>query len=159
MFFADPPAAFANLRGALRPSGKLTFLCWQPITENPWMLTPLLAAADHIPLPPPPAPGAPEPFAFANPDFVRGILDRAGFIEATFDSLRRSVIVGGSGDVDSAVDFVLQMGPTGAALREAGEDVLPRVRDSVRAALEPFATDDGIRMNAAAWIVSARPCE
>lgn len=157
MFFADPPAAFANLRNALRPSGNLTFLCWQPITENPWMLTPLLAAADHIPLPQPPAPGAPGPFAFANPDFVRGILERAGFAEIAFDALRRSVIVGGGGDVDQAVDFVLQMGPTGAALRDAGADTLPRVRDSVRAALEPFATEDGIRMDAAAWIVSARP--
>lgn len=157
MFFADPPGAFANLRNALRPSGRLTFLCWQPITENPWMLTPLLAAADHIPLPSPPAPGAPGPFAFANPDFVREILERAGFTEIVFDSLRRSVIVGGGGDVDRAVDFVLQMGPTGAALRDADADVLPRVREAVRAALEPFATEDGIRMDAAAWIVSARP--
>src|SRR5262249_29607644 len=28
MFFDDPPAAFANLRRALKPGGRLSFLCW-----------------------------------------------------------------------------------------------------------------------------------
>ena len=29
MFFADPTAAFTNLRAALRPGGRLAFICWQ----------------------------------------------------------------------------------------------------------------------------------
>src|SRR4029453_2942629 len=28
MFFADPAAAFTNLHGALRPGGRLGFVCW-----------------------------------------------------------------------------------------------------------------------------------
>ena len=37
MFFADPVAAFANIRRSLRPGGRLAFVCWRPMTENPWM--------------------------------------------------------------------------------------------------------------------------
>ncbi|MBL0901150.1 MAG: class I SAM-dependent methyltransferase, partial [Reyranella sp.] len=29
MFFADPVAAFANLHRALKPSGRLAFVCWR----------------------------------------------------------------------------------------------------------------------------------
>src|SRR5262245_41495163 len=57
MFFADPPAAFANLRTALRPDGRLAFICWQELKRNPWCLVPLMAVARHVELPPPPAPG------------------------------------------------------------------------------------------------------
>src|SRR6266403_1965821 len=31
MFFADPTAAFTNLRAALRPGGRLAFICWQAL--------------------------------------------------------------------------------------------------------------------------------
>jgi SAM-dependent methyltransferase len=31
MFFADPVAAFANIRSATRPAGRLVFACWQPL--------------------------------------------------------------------------------------------------------------------------------
>jgi len=50
MFFADPTAAFTNLRAALRPGGRLAFICWQPLRENPWLAVPLAAAASRRPL-------------------------------------------------------------------------------------------------------------
>ncbi len=74
MFFADPTAAFANLRASLAPGGRVSFVCWQELKLNPWMRVPLLAAAQHIPLPAPAAPDAPGPFSFAAPARVRGIL-------------------------------------------------------------------------------------
>ena len=37
MFFADPAAAFANIRGALRPTGRLVMMVWQaPSARNEW---------------------------------------------------------------------------------------------------------------------------
>ena len=47
MFFDDPEAAFANLRGALAPGGQLTFVCWQEIGSNPWMAVPGAAACGN----------------------------------------------------------------------------------------------------------------
>ena len=157
MFFVDPTAAFANLRGALRSGGRVAFVCWQPLPVNDWMRVPVMAAVQVIPLPPPPAPDAPGPFSFGDPDRVRGILGRAGFVEIDVAPHEGTLTLPGGGDVDATVDFVLQMGPAAAALREANDpDVRPRVAHAVREALLPYVTPDGLRMPYACWLVSAR---
>ncbi len=73
MFFADPEASFANLRRALRPSGRVTFACWREPRHNPWMMTPLQAVYQHVPKLPRPEPEDPGPFAFASEDRVHRI--------------------------------------------------------------------------------------
>ena len=156
MFFADPTAAFANLRAALRPGGRLGFVCWQALPDNPWMAVPCMAALQHISIPTPPSPHAPGPFAFADADRVRGILEGAGFREVTFTDHRTTLAVGGTAPLEQTVEFLLEMGPTGRALREAGPDVRPRVAAAVREALEPFHTPQGVRMGGAAWLVTGR---
>ncbi|HXJ35422.1 MAG TPA: class I SAM-dependent methyltransferase [Candidatus Eisenbacteria bacterium] len=155
MFFADPTAAFANLRAALGDGGRVGFMCWQALTENPWMLVPIGAAAQHVALPPPPAPGAPGPFAFADRDRVTRILSDAGLRDIVFEAFTPTVEIGG-GSVDDAVEFVLQLGPTAAILREAPADALAKVAASMREALAPYATPRGVVMSSAAWIVTAR---
>jgi SAM-dependent methyltransferase len=158
MFFTDPTAAFANLRRAMRPGGRVTFVCWQKIADNPWLLVPLGAVAQELPLPAPPPPDAPGPFAFADAERVRGLLERAGYGGVAFEDLRLAVSFGG-GTLDEAVEFALEVGPASAALREAnvGPDVRARVVGAVRAALEPFAAESGVvRLASAAWLVSAR---
>jgi SAM-dependent methyltransferase len=45
MFFADPVLSFANLRRALRPSGRVAFVCWREPRDNPWMMAPLHLSA------------------------------------------------------------------------------------------------------------------
>ncbi|MBI3785753.1 MAG: class I SAM-dependent methyltransferase [Deltaproteobacteria bacterium] len=156
MFFAQPDQAFANLLTALRPGGRLAFVCWQQVSENAWMFVPMLAALQHIPPPPLAGPDAPGPFAFADPEKVRGILTRAGFGDVAFESLRQDLIVGGGNNLDVTVDFMLQMGPTAAAIREADLTLRETVRTAVRQALEPYATDQGVRMGSASWIVTAQ---
>lgn len=157
MFFTDPVAAFTNLRSALRPGGRLAFVCWQALSENPWLFVPLQAAAQHLQLPPPPAPEAPGPFSFADPERVRSILLRAGFDRVVLAELRETLTLGGGSTLDEAVRFLLQgVGPTTAALRQADPAVWPRVAAAVRQAIAPFETPQGVRMASAAWIVTAR---
>jgi len=79
MFFGDPAAAFANIRAALKAGGRMAFVCWRPMAENPLMRAPMQAAAPLLPPMPPPDPLAPGPFAFADPERVRRILTEAGF--------------------------------------------------------------------------------
>ena len=76
MFFADPTAAFINIRRSLRPNGRLAFVCWRALEENPLDILPLRAASAHLPPQPAHDPDAPGPFAFANPARVRGILEK-----------------------------------------------------------------------------------
>ncbi len=158
MFFADPVAAFANLRATLGARGRLVFVCWQALTENPWLRVPLEAAARHLPPATPPAPDAPGPFAFADAERVRGILERAGFERIAIEPVRQILTVGGATSLDGAVRFLLEgVGPTSAALREADPGVRDAVAAAVRAALAPYETAEGVRMASAAWLVSARP--
>jgi ubiquinone/menaquinone biosynthesis C-methylase UbiE len=58
MFFDDPAAAFANLRKALRPGGRLAFLCWRSRGENPFFTTGFAEAAAVLGLRELPGPAA-----------------------------------------------------------------------------------------------------
>ena len=152
MFFADPTAAFANIRAALKPGGRLAFVCWRPFQDNPWMREPMAAAAPLLPPLPPVDPVAPGPFAFADDGRVRGILADAGFggiAIAPFDTR-----IGGS-SVEETVSLTLQVGPLGRILREM-PDKAEAVVGAVRAAIQPHDTPGGVLMPAAVWIVSAR---
>jgi SAM-dependent methyltransferase len=152
MFFEDPAAAFANIRRALKPGGRLAFVCWRPFALNPWMNIPAAAAAPHLPAMAPPDPLAPGPFAFADDARVRGILTAAGFGEIGIEPL--DTRIGGWG-VDQTMELAFRVGPLGAALREAPERA-GLVSEAVRAAITPYETPAGVLMPAAVWIVQAR---
>lgn len=120
------------------------------------MFVPMSSAAAHVTFPPP-NPDAPGPFSFADPEKIRRILEAAGFADVELEDHRRTLTVGGGAPLDDAVDFLVQMGPTGAVLREANDPQLTeRVAAAVREALEPHATDAGLRLGSATWIVTAR---
>ena len=87
MFFADPVAAFSNLRRALRPSGRLAILVWQPLPRNPWVAGPMQALAGVLPMPAPPPPGTPGPFSMGDPARVKDILGGAGFDAITLTEI------------------------------------------------------------------------
>ena len=152
MFFADPEAAFANIRKALKPDGRLAFVCWRAPFENPIMMGPMMAAAQHLPAPPPPVPGAPGPFAFADPERVRGILGAAGFADVGITPLDLPI---GGGGLEDALELALKVGPLGSLLREH-----PDKRDAaigaVRALLAQHEGPDGVKLGSATWIVTAR---
>lgn len=155
MFFADPRAAFRNLRGALSPSGRVAFVCWRSFPENPWVTVPMMAALQHITMPAPPPPDAPGPFAFADPDRLRSILTDAGFAQVQLESVDETLNVGGGADLDRTVSFLMDMGPTARLMREADPKLLPVVAAAMRSALEPYHGPKGVRMTGAVWIVRA----
>lgn len=154
MFFADPAAAFAHMRASLRPGGRMTFVCWRAFTENPWVAVPAFAAMRVLgPPKAQPDPHAPGPFAFADADRVRGILDAAGFREIAIAPFDASMRIGA--DLDDAVTMTMGVGPVSAMMREAGEDKRAAVTAAVRDALGAHIGPEGIRLDGAAWIVSA----
>jgi SAM-dependent methyltransferase len=154
MFFSDAARAFANLRGALREGGRLAFVCWQGLEKNPWMGVPTAAAAGVIPFPPPGPPDAPGPFGFADPARIRRVLEGGGFRDVSIEPLETFLDVG-DGDLDRSVEFVVQMGPTGNALRKAAPEAVPRVIAAVKQAVARYHTERGLHMQGAVWIVSA----
>ncbi|HEY8616242.1 class I SAM-dependent methyltransferase [Phenylobacterium sp.] len=153
MFFADPAAAFRNIRRALKPGGRLAFVCWRSLAENPIMTAPMAAAVQHLPPPAPPGdPHAPGPFAFADPERVRGILGAAGFADVALAPHDEAI---GGGDLRTAVGLSLRIGPLGMMLRE-NPDKRDVVVAAVRDALAAYEGPDGVKLPSATWIVTAR---
>lgn len=153
MFFADPAAAFANLRRALKPGGRLAFVCWRRPDDNPIMTLPMQAALPLLPEPPaPPPPGAPGPFAFADPDRVCEVLAAGGFHDIAVAPHDDRV---GGGDLDTVTALAFKVGPLGALLRETPQ-LRPKVEAAVREALAAHDTPDGVKLRAGVWIVTAK---
>jgi SAM-dependent methyltransferase len=152
MFFADPPAAFANIRKAMKSGGRLAFVCWRTPFENPIMSLPMQAALPHVANPPPPPePGAPGPFAFADSERVKAILAAAGFQDIAVTPHEADI---GPGDLDTTLGLALKVGPLGALLRD-NPDQRDAVIEAVRAAIAPYDGPDGVKLGSATWIVTA----
>ena len=156
MFFPDPVAAFANVRRAVKPAGRLTLAVFRTQGENPWpagphqavrhLLPPALPGGSNVPM-----------FSWGEPARVRQILGGAGFREITLTPLDLDYLLAGpDGGVDEAVEFALLFGPLTRILPQ----LPPERRETVRAALATFfqgyLTPQGVALPAAFWIVQAR---
>jgi hypothetical protein len=109
--------------------------------------------------PPPgglPEPDQPGPFRYADPAALLDSLERAALVDAAAEKLETTVLVGGRGTLDEAQSFVENGGMMRAVLGDLSDEERARALTAVRASLEPYATDDGVRMGAAAWLVTAR---
>ena len=157
MFFADPALSFANLRRALRPSGRLAFACWREPRENPFFMAPLQAVYKHAPRLPQPEPEEPGPFSFASEQRVRRILSAAGFQEIAMEACDLSLDLAVGRGLGAAVQSALEIGPAARALAEQSPDVVAAATNSIREALAPFARREAVPLPAAIWIVTARP--
>ena len=153
MFFGDPKGAFANIRSALRPGGRLGFVCWQSPMVNPWITVPLEAARKHVELPFGTDPRAPSPFAFGDPEWVREVLVDAGFASVTLEPYQASVHLGS--DVGTAVEFVMGINPATAGIAERDPDLASRLFADVAETLQPYLTDGGVVTDSATWVVTA----
>jgi SAM-dependent methyltransferase len=154
MFFDDPAAAFANLAGALRPGGRIGFVCWKEMFTNEWITVPAIAIVTHVGMPELPEPGAPGPFALADAGRIREILDGAGFTNITIDEASDQIVLGD--DVDDVVAFLVTDEMGRRALEGKDPD---RVEAAIAAAVEaltPFASSEGVAMGSAYWVVTAR---
>ena len=151
MFFADPVAAFRNLRGALRPGGRVTFVCWAPVADNHWFRVPMASAGTVVPLPEPTPPGAPGPFSFADPARVREVLAGAGFADASVEPSSPDFTLGP--DLDTAATNSVETGPVSRLLIDVDEPTRARVRAAIRDALKPYAGPRGVLLPAKTWIV------
>ena len=157
MFFAEPALAFANMRRALRPSGRLAFACWREPRENPWMMAPLQAVYKHVPKLPQQGPEDPGPFAFASEARVHRILGEAGFSDIAMEPCnldarcrdRPRPRCGGGGRAGNRPGQP-------RARRPAALTCATAAKNSIREALAPFASGQQVRLGGSIWIVTAQ---
>ena len=155
MFFADSEAAFANLGSATRPGGQLAFACWQTPRRNPWLITVNKAVLEIVEMPDDGGLSV-DPFAFADTDFVSGMLEGAGWSSVAFESFETEMLYGAGSPLAETAQFTMDLGIARRALAGHPPEVHAQALDAVIAALAPFETPRGVVFPAAAWIVTAR---
>src|SRR6201987_5142345 len=155
MFFSDPVAAFANVRRAMKPGGRLALAVFRPASEKLWPNAPLEAVRHLLPPIPTPGPEEPGPYSWADPARVHRILEGAGFGEVSLTPLDPLIQLAGPKGEAEATYFIRAMGPL--------MGVLPILsgaqRENVRATLEVYfkghATSQGVVLPAEIWVVRA----
>lgn len=151
MFFADPAAAFANVRRALRPGGRISFVCWRSLGENELDGLPLRAASAHLPAQLVAEAAAADHFSFADAHAIRDALGRAGFIDVQVRPHDQAVR---SGDLAAMVEVCSRLGTLGKILRDHPElrrEAVPALEQALR----PLDGPGGPALRAATWIAVA----
>lgn len=158
-FFAAPVPAMRAIRGALKPGGRLSKICWRRKAESAlWAETervvqgfltrPEEYEADTC---------GPGPFSLGNPETIRGILEAAGFVEVELQPLDFDYLVGR--DMAEAVDALLAIGPGAELIRlngEEGERRRPAIATALAERYSEWQRPDGsIVGRAAVWVVGA----
>ncbi|MEV0223829.1 class I SAM-dependent methyltransferase [Streptomyces sp. NPDC050704] len=146
MFFADHAAAFRNLGRALRPGGRLAFICPQPVTPDAeearafGLLSKLLGQDE----PDPDTVAAHVAMAsLSDPDRIREVLQGYEDIDVT----PVAVETRWGQDAADAVGFILSRTP--------GHTVSAATRAALEDTLRPYETDRGVRLKAGVWCVTA----
>ena len=153
MFFEDPVAAFANIASGLRSGGRLAMLVWQSPRANEWISSIRTAVSVGRDLPSPP-PGAPGPFALADPDNARRVLTVAGFADVAFAASERPFNVGS--DTEGAYTFISGLQAVLMMLEDLDEATTAQALGNLRATVAAHETPDGVVFGSAAWVLTAR---
>ncbi|MDL4820960.1 class I SAM-dependent methyltransferase [Actinomadura opuntiae] len=144
MFFADPVAAFGNVRRALRDGGRLAFLSMTGLAEND--LGAVFAAAAPRPEA---VVGHGGPLSLSDPGDVQEILEGAGFRDVTCRRVEAEQVWGR--DARDAAEFLAAWGPVRHNLGQADG-----IGAALADALRPFERDGAVRLRSTAWLVRAR---
>jgi SAM-dependent methyltransferase len=159
MFFANPVVAMRNVRGALRPGGRLCMVVWRAKVENPYFYRAEEIAGKWLTHPdqtdePTCGPG---PFSMSNADTTSGVLKAAGFENISLTRCDKPIMLGVN--LDQAVDMVTSIGPAGELIRvneERGEAARPEIEAAIRQEFTGHEDDEGVWGDASTWLVSAR---
>ena len=149
MFFADPVRAFANLRRAAVPGGRLGVIAWRGPEDNPVMTLAARAAAPFLEEAGEAAPAPTGQFAFADGAHVRTILEAAGWSDIAIEPL----------DIDCALPeaaldtWLTRLGPLGRILPGLDADRRDAILAALQEAYAPHIRDGAVRFRAACWSI------
>ena len=156
MFFADPVAAFANLRAATAPGGRLAFVAWQAPPFNEWLMVPIGAMVPHLGMPDLPPPDGPGPFSLGDPDRLRQVLAAAGWTAVEAEDVQTDLWIGGARTAEEAVEFTTSDTFGRMMTAKASPEQRAAATAALRDAYAAHTGPDGVRLRGAVWLVTAR---
>jgi SAM-dependent methyltransferase len=153
MFFDDPVAAFTNIGRTLKPSGRVSFIAWRGLPEQSWIMGLRNAMAMGRELGFPPL-EAPTPFSLSSPERNASLLGQAGFTDVESTPVDQPMVLGT--DTDDAYDFFSNSGIARGLSEDLDEEQKRQAFANLRQFLADFETPDGVLVDSAAWIITAR---
>lgn len=152
MFFGDPVEAFTNIGRALRPGGRLAFICAADVGGNEWIQA-MSVLRDHLPLGEFGAPGGPGMFSLADPDRIRTVLSSAGFVDVSPVGVEAYGDWGR--DAEDAADFLLDSGPGRHLTDQVDQETRGAAREALVNRLRDHEERGAVRLRSTAWLVTA----
>ncbi|MGQ4424636.1 class I SAM-dependent methyltransferase, partial [Streptomyces violaceoruber] len=153
MFFADPVAAFGNVGRALRPGGRLAFVCPADAALNGWV-TAMASLREVLPVGDFGQPGLPGMFSLAAPDRIGDVLTAAGFAGIDVNQVQAHGTWGR--DAEDAAEFLLGTGPGRHLMERADPTARARARGILTDHLRTHEAADGtVRLLSTSWLTTA----
>ena len=156
MFFADTIAAFANIKAALKPNGRVVIAAWGPAPDNPWFMLPAKAAKMQLGQMPKTNRSLPGPFAFEDQNRVVEMLKQAGFsnVESTNHPLKLTATNG----LQATAQLCCEIGSASGALQyfNGTADDRKAIGAGIENLFKPFETKDGLHIPASIHLFTAR---
>jgi SAM-dependent methyltransferase len=152
MFANEHAKAVGEIHRVLRPGGRVAVAVWGPRDRNPWLGLALDAVGEQLGMPVPP-PSVHGPFA----------LDDATLLERLFvDGAFHEVVVTEQAAPLPAASFdawwertSALAGPLVALIRSLPDETTRALRERLRRAAEPYATNDGYEFPGVSLVVGA----
>jgi SAM-dependent methyltransferase len=155
MFFADPVAAFGNLRRTLKPGARMHLAAWGPLEGNPWFRISREAAVARLGAPPPVPPTAPGPLAFSDVGYVLDILRESGFAAPAAETV--SLNLEPPGAVSDVARLATSIGPASRIMiaMDGGPEDADAIRQAIAAGFAPYWNGKAVRIPAGINLFSA----
>jgi len=147
-FFSDTVAALRNLSNALTDRGKMVFVCWASMANNPWFSVPARAAEERLGTLPSGDPAAPGPTAFQDCDRVADLIAQAGL--SKIEARPVDIVLTPPDGVVGAARAASRVGPAARIMKAhkgAEADELA-IESAVRVAFENFDEGGVVRVPA-----------
>ena len=154
MFYGDQTAAFANIRAAMRTSGRLCVATWQPYSVNDWLTVPFEVLSRYGE-PPPAADGGPGPFGQSDAGQVTAELEAAGWSNVDLVPVDVEMPIGH--DLDDAIRYLTDTGIVRAVLDPLDSDSRRTAIDELRDLLAGHRTDETVVLGGSIFLVRASP--
>ena len=151
MFFEDAVAAFTNIHRASAAGAAMTLLAWRSPKDNPFMRAPKQAADPWLPEDAFPPPGRTGQFGWADADYVRDMLAKAGWQNVSISPLNIDCAF-----PEAALSFWMErMGPVGRIVSELEAEPRKAAMQAMGKAMAEYVSDGMVRFKAAIWKVEA----
>ncbi|ATB35960.1 hypothetical protein CYFUS_001374 [Cystobacter fuscus] len=154
MYMPRPERALERLWRALRPSAPLVCACWAGPGQVEYASLPRRSLARFRPLPPV-EPEAPSVFRFSDPELLRPLLTRTGFVMEHVESMHVPVMEAEDGT--GVVRWIRELGgPVAKIVEELPPETQRAWEEEVARECQPHRTGGKVLLGGVTWLVVAR---